>query len=331
MTTKLITPRQNQDILSHEDLVRLAFDFASKSSSANTRRTYRFGWQSYLKWCPSRGVDPLHCDNKETLVAFYASEKAANGALKVSSIKCYLAAIRGYYKDNGVVINLQHPVIKKVLTGVRRILFKRPIQKEPLYVDQVKEMVVAISIENNGKNSLFGIRDRAILLLGFAGAFRRSELVSIRLKNLTFTRDGFVVLLVKSKSDQEEEGTEKAIPYGASPFTFPVRAIKDWIEASKIKSGYLFRPINRHSQILPKPLTGHAIARIVKRSYLEEDKAFCVSGHSLKAGFVTSAVRKKVPEHLIMKQTGHKCSDTLKRYTRIGTRFDENAAALVRL
>jgi integrase len=331
MTTKPIIHRQNQEILSNQELVKLAFDFASKSSSVNTRRTYKFGWQCFCNWCLSRGGDSMQSDNKETLVAFFVSEKAANSSLKVSSIKCYLSAIRGHYENNGVVLNLQHPVIKKVLTGIRKSLFKRPTQKEPLHIDQVKEMVGAIPFEDNGKRRLIGIRDRAILLLGFAGAFRRSELVIIKVEDLTFTRDGFVVLLLKSKSDQEGEGMEKAIPFGANPLTCPVRAVKDWLEASKIQSGYLFRSINRHSQLILKPLTGHSIARIVKRSYPEEEKAFCVSGHSLRAGFVTTAARKKVPEHLIMKQTGHKCSDTLKRYIRLGTRFDENAAALVGL
>ena len=98
-----------------------------------------------------------------------------------------------------------------------------------------------------------------------------------------------------------------------------------------LKSGPLFHPINRHGQLLLKRLTGHAIALIVKRSIPDDMELTNVSGHSLRAGFVTTAAKKKVPEHLIMKQTGHKCSDTLKRYIRIGTCFDENAASLVGL
>jgi len=326
-----ICPKKNHEILSTQQLVELAFDFASKSSSVNTRRTYKFGWQSFSTWCNVRGVDPLHSENKEALVAFYVSEKAAGKHLKISSITCYISAIRDYYQDRGVILNLQHPSIKKVLKGVRKSMLKRPNQKEPLYVEQIKEMVEAIPIEMNGQRRLIGIRDRAILLLGFAGAFRRSELVRVKIEDLTFTRDGFVILLQKSKSDQEGEGIEKAIPYGANPITCPVRSVKDWIEASKIQSGPLFCPVNRHNQLIPKQLTDRSIANIVKRSFTEEDKVACVSGHSLRAGFVTTAARKKVPEHLIMKQTGHKCSDNLKRYIRLGTRFDENAAALVGL
>lgn len=331
----MITPpsivEKNQSIVTDQELVKIALDFASRSSSHNTKRTYNYGWKSFCNWCNERGVNPFHNENKEALISLYISEKAAREKLKVSSISCYLAGIRSHYQDHGIIINLQHPTIQKVLKGIRNTLFKRQIQKEPLLVDQIKAMVEGVCIEKNGQSHLIGIRDRAILLLGFAGAFRRSELVSIDVENITFSRDGFVVLLRKSKTDQEGEGFEKAIPYGGNPITCPVRAIKDWVECSKITSGPIFRPINRHGQLQTKRLSSHAIALIVKRCYLEDGNSNNVSGHSLRAGFVTTAAKKKVPEHLIMKQTGHKCSDTLKRYIRIGTRFDENAASLVGL
>jgi hypothetical protein len=102
------------------------------------------------------------------LIALYISDKAANRNLKISSITCYLAAIKGYYEENGFILNIQHPAIRKVLKGIRNTLSKRPTQKEPLYVDELKTMVQSISIEKNGNRSLIGIRDRAILLLGFA-------------------------------------------------------------------------------------------------------------------------------------------------------------------
>jgi site-specific recombinase XerD len=179
MTTLPSIIESKQEILSNQDLVNLAFDFAARSSSINTKRTYKYGWKSFNNWCKARGVDPLLNESKEALIAFYVSEQAAGGKLKVSSITCYLAGIREHYQEHGIVINLQHPTIQKVLKGVRNTLFKRPLQKEPLLIDQIKEMVEGISIEKNGKLHLIGIRDRAILLLGFAGAFRRSELVSL--------------------------------------------------------------------------------------------------------------------------------------------------------
>lgn len=325
------TTVNESQVFSNQELVDIALDFASKSSSSNTKKTYAYGWKSFNHWCNGRGVDLLRNDNKEALISFYISEQAVKENLKVSSISCYLAGIRWHYQEKGVVINLQHPAIQKVLKGIRNTLFKRQNQKEPLLTDQIKTMVELISVDKNGEPSLIGIRDRAIILLGFAGAFRRSELVSLNVEDLILKRDGYVILLRRSKTDQEGEGIEKAIPYGGNPLTCPVRAIRDWIDSSKVSTGPLFCPINRHNQMQSKRLSSHAIALILKRNYLDEENAHNISGHSLRAGFVTSAAKRKVPEHLIMKQTGHKCSDTLKRYIRIATRFDENAASLVGL
>jgi integrase len=317
-------------ISSPQELAELAFDFASNALSSNTKRTYSCGWKSFSLWCSLLGVNYLTADNKEGLISFYIADMASKGTLKVSSIACYLSAIQDCYRERGVVVNIQHPAIKKVLKGIRKTLHKRPVQKDPLLTDEIKEMVQTISTEKDGKPYLAGVRDRALLLLGFSGAFRRSELVSLNFEDLKLSRDGFLVLLKSSKTDQEGEGLEKAIPYGGNPITCPVRAIQDWIQAAQIKNGPLFSPINRHGQILARRLTGHAVALIIKRS-CQIGKSESFSGHSLRAGFVTSAAKKKVPEHLIMKQTGHKCSDTLKRYIRIGTCFDENAASLIGL
>jgi integrase len=187
----------------------------------------------------------LQIEHKEALIAFYLTDHATKGSLKVSSMSCYLAGIRDHYQERGIIINPNHPTVKKVLKGIRNTLFKRPTQKEPMLVDLLRDIVGAIPVEKDGKPSLIGIRDRAILLLGFAGAFRRSELVSLDVDDLSFTRDDFIALIRKSKTDQEGEGLEKAIPYGGNPLTCPVRAVKDWLNASNLKSGPLFHPINR--------------------------------------------------------------------------------------
>ena len=217
------------------ELANQAFDFASRSSSANTRRTYAYGWKSFNTWCISRGTDPLQIEHKEALIAFYLTDQATKGSLKVSSMSCYLAGIRDHYQERGILINPNHPTVKKVLKGIRNTFSKRPTQKEPVLIDLLRDVVGAIPIEKDGKPNLKGIRDRAILLLGFAGAFRLSELVSLDVDDLSFTRDGFIVLIKKSKNDQEGEGLEKAIPYGGNSLTCPVRAIKDWLNASEVR------------------------------------------------------------------------------------------------
>jgi integrase len=321
----------NKEVLSTQELMNLAFDFAQNATAKNTQRTYSFGWRSFYEWCRLQGMDPYITNGKEALIAFYISEKAANGELKVSSISCYLAAIRAHFIEKNIVINMQHPSIQKVLKGIRNSLSKRPVRKEPILTEDLRQMIECIPIEKDGHPYLNGLRDRAILLLGFAGAFRRSELVGLNIDDLTFTRDGFVALVRKSKTDQEGEGLEKAIPYGSNPMTCPVRALKDWLEQSKIDKGAIFRAINRHGQLQDKRLTGHAIAFIIKRNAYLKEKQTSFSGHSLRAGFVTAAAKRNVPEDLIMKQSGHKSSNTVKMYIRRGKQFEENAASLVGL
>lgn len=178
-------------------------------------------------------------------------------------------------------------------------------------------MIASISIEKDGQAFAQGIRDRALLLIGFAGAFRRSELIGLNIEDLKLVREGYVVILKKSKTDQEGEERQIAIPYGSNPETCPVRSLNDWLVCSGIQIGPLFRPINKHGHILFTRLTTRSVARIIKRNHYLKDKAEKYSGHSLRAGFVTTAAIRGVPEHAIMRKTGHKRLDTMKKYIRL--------------
>ncbi len=168
----------------------------------------------------------------------------------------------------------------------------------------------------DGKDYLIGFRDRALILLGFAGAFRRSELVSLKVEDLKLVRDGFIVKIRRSKTDQSGEGREIAIPYGANPSTCPVRALQDWVSIGSLQTGFIFVPINRHGQKAERALTSHAVAVIIQKYILNKDIVSEFSGHSLRAGFATTAAMAAVQEYAIMKQTGHRRSDTLKKYIR---------------
>lgn len=181
-------------------------------------------------------------------------------------------------------------------------------------------------------DDLKGKRDRALILLGFAGAFRRSELVGLTVADVQFTNDGLVVKLQHSKTDQEGMGETKGIPYGSIPATCPVRALRAWVDAAGMTEGPLFRPISRWGQLQPKPLSGHAVAVIVKQ--LAEAAGYdgaTFSGHSLRAGLATAAAAAGVAYHSIKKQTGHKSDQVLQRYIRDGSLFNDNAAAKVGL
>ncbi|WP_232503182.1 site-specific integrase [Parachlamydia acanthamoebae] len=180
-------------------------------------------------------------------------------------------------------------------------------------------------------NKLINTRDKALLLLGFAGAFRRSELVGIDYEDLKLVRNGFVIRIKRSKTDQQGEGREIAIPYGANPDTCPVRALQDWLIHSGIISGHIFRSINRHGSINQENLSTRSVARIIKRNqYLMQNSAK-YSGHSLRSGFVTTATLAGVQEYAIMKQTGHRRSDTLKKYIRSRDLWRENPASKIGL
>jgi integrase len=174
------------------------------------------------------------------------------------------------------------------------------------------------------------------LLLGFAGAFRRSELVSLNRGDLEFLPQGLKVHLRRSKTDQEGQGMLKSILPGKHEETCCVRAVQVWLQASQIQSGPIFRPINRHGQLRARRLTSHAVATILKDSVGDalraqgepereiQARVAQFSGHSLRAGYVTSAAAEGAEEHAIMRQTGHKRIDTLRRYIREGDLFRHN-------
>jgi integrase len=179
-----------------------------------------------------------------------------------------------------------------------------------------------------------GLRDRALILLGFAGAFRRSELVGLTVDDCAFGKDGLTVTLRRSKTDQAGAGRKIGIPYGSNPETCPVRTMQAWIEQAAlsavgpgVSTGPLFRSINRHGQVQPGGLSGIDVARVVKklaqRAGLDAAK---YAGHSLRAGHATSAAIAGASERSIMNQTGHRSVQMVRRYIRDGSLFRENSA-----
>jgi len=179
---------------------------------------------------------------------------------------------------------------------------------------------------------LKGTRDRALLLLGMAGAFRRSELVGIDVEHLEFVGESVVITLPRSKTDQEGQGREVGIPFGQDANTCPVRALRAWLTAAGIESGPVLRSVNRHGQVGAGRLTGKSVALVVKHYMAAIGKdAASYAGHSLRAGHVTAAARVGVQARDIMDQTGHKSEAMLRRYIRDGSLFRDNSAAALGL
>ena len=204
-------------------------------------------------------------------------------------------------------------------------------------VEDIRRMVRSQSMRTNS-----GIRNRALLLIGFAGAFRRSELVDLDVEDLDFRDEGLVITVRRSKTDQEGQGLLKGIPYGSDRDTCPIRSLQLWLETASITSGAIFRSVNkgdkvilhrrRNGEVIEARLGGRDVARIVKRcaqrAGLDPQR---YAGHSLRAGFATTAAERQVPEQEIMDQTGHKSLLMLRRYIRKGSVLKNNAAAKIGL
>jgi len=296
-------------------LAEKARAYADEARSSNTVRAYESDLKSFCAWCKqhSRACLPATADT----VALYVADVAES--VKPSTLQRRLAAIAVYHKVAGFPSPTSHEVVRSILSGVRRSLGVAQTQKTALSVGDIRRMTDELSDED-----AIDVRDRALLLLGFAGALRRSELVALDTTDVTFERrEGVVVRLHRSKTNQEGNTEEIAIPYGSDRKTCPVRALEAWLEL--IDEGPLFRSIDRHGN-LGNRLSGHSVALVIKKRAAQAGlDAAALAGHSLRSGFATSAARAGKSEAAIMRQTRHKSVTVARRYIRQGTRWDDHA------
>jgi integrase len=253
-------------------------------------------------------------------VILYATDLTKNQGKKWNTLCRRLAALSQLHQQAGFESPTRSWAVKQFLQGLRRELGVAPVRKQPVLIRDLKQILAAIP------DATAGARDRALLLLGFAAALRRSELAALEVADVETVPDGLVLTVRRSKTDQSGEGTRVGIPAGADPATCPVRALEAWCAAAKITSGPLFRGVDRHGRVLQR-LSGEAVALVVKR-YAEKlgyDPA-AFAGHSLRAGLATSAAAAGKSERAIMRQTGHRSVTTVRRYIRDGNLFRENAA-----
>ena len=292
-------------------------EFIRASKAENTLRGYRADWGDFCAWSNARGLQPLPA--AADAVAAYIAECA--GHLKPGSIQRRLNAIAEAHKAAGLDSPTHAGIVRNTLKGIRRTLGTAPAQKAPALTDDIRAMISATDA------GAIGARDRALVLLGFAGAFRRSELVGLNVDDCAFGKDGLTVTLRRSKMDQESAGRKIGIPYGSNPETCPVRSVQEWIELSAIGAGPLFRSINRHGHVQPGRLSGIDVARVVKKLVNRAGlDAARYAGHSLRAGHATSAAIAGASERSIMNQTGHRSVQMVRRYIREGNLFRENSA-----
>src|ERR1700761_7479445 len=225
--------------------VQASFD-ASRAQS--TRRAYAHDWHDFQIWCQAHALLPLPAAPES--VIFYATDLTKNRKKKLNTLQRRLAAISQLHQEAGFPSPTQTWAMKQFLAGLRRELGVAPERKRPLLAEDLRELLLDLPDSRVGKG------DRALLLLAFPGAFRRSELVALDVSDLEETRDGLIVTIRKSKTDQEGQGRRVGIPPGADEARCPLHALKVWIAEGGIDSGALFRVMNRHDQGLPQRLSG---------------------------------------------------------------------------
>jgi len=304
------------------DMATKARSFVAASRSENTRRAYRSDGDHFAAWCDHRGLSSLPAD--PTTVALYITDMAET--LRPSTISRRLVSIAQAHKAAGHPSPTSDERVRLVNAGIRRAHGVAPRQVRPVVTDDLRRMVATC-----GDNPA-GVRDRALLLLGFAAALRRSELVALDADDVEETRDGLVVTVLRSKADQEASARKIGVPYGSNPSTCLVRAWRAWIQGAGITAGPLFRGVDRHGRIASIRLSDRSVALIVKRraELIGIDPA-TVSSHSLRAGLATAAAAAGASEGAIAATTGHKSMTVLRGYIRAGNLFNDNAAAAVGL
>jgi site-specific recombinase XerD len=299
-------------------LAETAREYIQQAKAENTLRAYRADWGHFTAWCAARGFTSLPATTGTTTL--YLTDLSSTH--KVGTLTRRLSAISQAHKLAGHESPTRAAVVRILMAGIRRANGTAPNGKAPVLTEDIRAMVATLP------GGILGIRDRALLLIGFAGAFRRSELVALDHADCEFTRAGLVVTIRRSKTDQEAHGRKVGIPYGSTIETCPVRALQAWLGASAITGGPLFRSITRHVRMQPGRLSGYAVALVVKRYAAAAGlDASRYSGHSLRAGLATSAAIAGASERSIMNQTGHRSIGMVRRYIRDGSLFRENAAA----
>ncbi|WP_276620586.1 site-specific integrase [Syntrophomonas wolfei] len=295
-----------------------ATEYMSAAKSVNTLTAYRKDWQDFEQFCVLAGLNSLPAA-ADTVVSYLTVLADTH---KVSTLERRIASISQAHQAADLNSPTSDMKVRILMQGIRREKGTAQDCKAPAVTSDIKAMVSTLP------DSLLGIRDRALLLVGFAGGFRRSELVALDVEDLEFKREGLVINLRRSKTDQEGQGRKVAIPYGSNCDTCPVRSLQLWLEASGISSGPVFRSVNRHGNLQANRLSDKAVALVVKRTAeaagLDSSK---YSGHSLRAGMATSAAAAGVSERAIMNQTGHRSQSMVRRYIREGNLFNDNAAA----
>ena len=298
-----------------------------KSSKANnTLRAYKSDFKDFGGFCAKHGFDSLPSEPK--IVSLYLTHLSKNS--KISTLRRRLVSIGMVHKLKGHYLDTKHPIIIENLLGIKRVKGSYQKGKKPILINHLKSIINVI--DEQKIDEIKKARDKALLLVGFAGGFRRTELISIDHEDLEFVTEGVKIIIKRSKTDQFGEGMTKGIPYFSNQKYCPVNNLKKWLELSNIKSGPIFRRFAKGSALTNYRLTDQSVVLIIK-IYLNlagiENKNY--SGHSLRSGFATVAAESGADERSIMAMTGHKTTQMVRRYIREANIFKNNALNKIKL
>ena len=312
----IVYPKFEHNISISEDLIDEAKSYTKYSFSESTRKFYAIDWRIFSEWCSLNNVCPLPA-SPETIFLFL-TDQTINHKIAPATLVRRLAAIRLRHSSSELQSPTKHHLVRRIMQGIRRKSTHVIKKKSAATVDRI-EQIISYCPDN-----ITGLRDKALLILGFAGAFRRSELVSLKVEDIEKTDDGVKVLIRRSKTDQEGRGQKIAIPNGTR-FRV-VDTLFNWLTQANIENGYLFRSINKAKKISNEGLCPKSVAYIIKKyaaqAGLNVDN---FAGHSLRAGFITSAAKAGASIHKMMEVSRHTNANILIGYIRNENLFENHA------
>jgi len=291
------------------------------SKALNTVRAYKSDFEDFSLFCVKNGFKTIPTDPK--IVSLYLTYLSSKN-VKISTIKRRLVSISVIHKIKGHYLDTKHPIIIQNFMGIKRSKGVNQKGKKPLLIKDLKQIIDVINQQN--EPNIKKLRNKALLLIGFAGGFRRNELISLNLEDLEFVFEGLKINVKRSKTDQFGEGFIKGIPYFKNYLYFPVKNLKHWLNISKIKKGPVFVRFLKGSKISNIRLTDQSVALIIKEYLTKagiDNKNY--SGHSLRSGFATSAAEAGAEERSIMAMKGNKSAEMVRRYIKEANLFNNNA------
>jgi len=296
------------------------------SKANNTLRAYNSDFKDFGAFCSRHGLSSLPTEPK--IVSLYLTHLSKNS--KISTLRRRIVSISMVHKLKGHYLDTKHPIIVENLMGIRRVKGSIQKGKKPILINHLKSIINSINEQNS--NETKKLRDKTIILVGFGGGFRRTELISIDYEDLEFVPEGLKITIRKSKTDQFGEGMLKGLPYFDDENYCPVINLRKWLEISKIKSGPIFRRFSKGSVLTENRLTDQSVVLLIKE-YLSlagiENENF--AGHSLRSGFATVAADSGADERSIMAMTGHKTTQMVRRYIREANIFKNNALNKIKI